>query len=96
MVSVRVVDPGFLGSAGLFGNPFSWLRTLAIAPDCAVPQLAVPPGAFARRAIATISLWPERFWFWLGTAALVAALTPYADAKSTSAAKPRSINSRPV
>jgi peptidoglycan hydrolase-like protein with peptidoglycan-binding domain len=73
-VSVRV-DPGLLNSAGLFGNPFSRLRIVAVAPvSAAVSRLDSPLGARAKRVIAATSLWPDKLWFWLGTAALVAAL----------------------
>jgi peptidoglycan hydrolase-like protein with peptidoglycan-binding domain len=73
-VSVRV-DPGLLNSAGLFGNPFSRLRIAADARAVvAAAELDSPLNGRAKR-IAAASLWPDKLWFWIGTAALVAALT---------------------
>ena len=76
LVSVRV-DPGLLSGAALLCNPFSGLRIAAGGPECAsssVPQPGSPFADWIRRVIAAVSLWPDKFWFWLGTAALVAAL----------------------
>jgi peptidoglycan hydrolase-like protein with peptidoglycan-binding domain len=73
-VSVRV-DLGLLNSAGLFGNPFSRLRIAADASAVlAAAELDSPLSARAKRVIAAASLWPDKLWFWIGTAALVAAL----------------------
>jgi Putative peptidoglycan binding domain len=73
-VSVRV-DPGLLNSAGLFGNPFSRLRIAADGSAAlAAAELDSPLCARAKRVIAAASLWPDKLWFWIGTAALVAAL----------------------
>jgi peptidoglycan hydrolase-like protein with peptidoglycan-binding domain len=77
-VSVRV-DRGFLGSASLLCNPFSRLQMAAVAPECAPPstsvlQLGCSSEAWVGRVIAAVSLWPDKLWFWLGTAGLVAAL----------------------
>src|SRR6266487_3179042 len=76
LVSVRV-DPGLLSGAALLCNPFSGVPISAKEPECAsssVPQPGSPFADWIRRVIAAVSLWPDKFWFWLGTAALVAAL----------------------
>lgn len=77
-MSVRV-DPRLLGSAGLLCNPFSRLQIAAVALACAplshsVLQLGSSSEAWLGRIIAAVSRWPDRLWFWLGTAGLVAAL----------------------
>jgi hypothetical protein len=77
-VSVRV-DPGPFGSAGLLGDPFCRLRIAAAGPELvpapdAVPQLASPFRARVGRVVIAASLWPDKLWFWLGTAALLAAV----------------------
>lgn len=75
-VSVRV-DPRLLGSASLL-DPFSRVR-IAAAPECApdydsILEPSSPSRAHLSRVIAAVSLWPDRLWFWIGTAVLVAAL----------------------
>ena len=77
-MSVRV-DPGLLGSASLLCNPFSRLQIATVVPECAPPstsvlQLGSSSEAWLGRVIAAVSLWPDKLWFWLGTAGLVAAL----------------------
>jgi hypothetical protein len=79
-VSVRV-DPGLLGGAGLLVDPFSRVR-IAVGPECApgldaVLESASPSRPRIGNIIAAVSLWPDRLWFWLGTAALVAALAAF-------------------
>ena len=73
------VDPGLLGSASLLCNPFSRLQIAAVAPERAPAsisdlQLRSSSEAWVGRVIAAVSLWPDKLWFWLGTAGLVAAL----------------------
>jgi peptidoglycan hydrolase-like protein with peptidoglycan-binding domain len=76
-VSVRV-DPELVRSAGLLGGPFC-LRTAALVPELAPASASgrrFPSAlrACAGRVVFAASLWPDNLWFWLGTAALVAAL----------------------
>jgi peptidoglycan hydrolase-like protein with peptidoglycan-binding domain len=73
LVSVRL-DPGLSGSAGLVGEPASRFGSAAVQPDLALPLHSGRLRACAARIFDASSLWPERLWFWLGTAALVAAL----------------------
>jgi Putative peptidoglycan binding domain len=77
-VSVRV-DPGLLGSASLLCNPLSRVQIAAIVPERASAstsdlQLRSSSEAWVGRVVAAVSRWPEKLWFWLGTAGLVAAL----------------------
>jgi peptidoglycan hydrolase-like protein with peptidoglycan-binding domain len=77
-VSVRV-DPGLLGSASLLCIPFSRLQIAPVVPENAPPstsglQLGSSSQAWLGRVVAALSLWPDKLWFWLGTAGLVAAL----------------------
>jgi peptidoglycan hydrolase-like protein with peptidoglycan-binding domain len=63
-----------LGGAGLVGEPAWRFGPAAVQPDLAVPLHSGRLRACAARIFDASSLWPERLWFWLGTAALVAAL----------------------
>jgi len=73
-VSVRV-EPGLLNSVGVFGNPLSRLRIAADASAAfAVSEFDSPLRGRTKRVIAAASMWPDKLWFWIATAALVAAL----------------------